>query len=91
MCDDEKVVNCGAFGLSKKKTAQILTLNKEEQKVVIKQLGDSKSELAGLYEAGQTRSLYDLMLKLFEMARAGDIQAIKEFERRKKENKLEDE
>lgn len=90
MNDDDKeiVVNCGAFNFSAKKTAQVLAFDLKQQLKIIDDLNNDESEIKKLYETGKTRAEYEVMNKLFELARSGDIQAIKELDKKTKENRM---
>lgn len=82
----EQIVNCGAFYFSAEKTAMVIATDVKEQERIIKALKNDSSPERKLYETGKTRAEYEVMTKLFELARSGDIQAIKEFDRRTKTN-----
>jgi len=76
----EIIVNCGAFRYSARQIANILDWNVA---VVIRLMGEKDSELAKLIQKGRDMSDYQLDLKLFEMAKAGDIKAMERLELRK--------
>lgn len=76
----EKIINCGVFGYDEKKMANILDIDAAEIK---KMLSNKKSEFYLLYEKGKDRADYVIDLKLFEMAKAGDLKALEKLEYRK--------
>lgn len=84
----EKIVTCGAFHFSAEKTAQVLSDDIKEQASIAESIKDADSVERKLYDTGKTRAEYEVMNKLFELARSGDIQAVKEFDRKTKENRL---
>lgn len=78
---EEQVINFGAFGYSENKIANILGVDVDE---VIKEKKDKKSELSKLLQKGKDMSDYVIDLKLFEMAKSGDIKALDKLELRKR-------
>ena len=86
--DELIVVNCGAFRFSYQKTANIITTEKEKNKEIVNQLLDDKSELKRLYNIGIDKSDYKIMDKLFSLANTGDMQALKEYDKRVIKNKM---
>ena len=68
-----KVKNFGALGYKAERMATILGVSVEE---VNSQMLDADSLFFKKYETGRYEGEYLVHLKLFEMARAGDIKAI---------------
>ena len=81
------LVNCGAFYFSDQKTANNITTDLKENAKIIKKLSEINSEYRKLYNIGSDQSEYAIMEKLFNLAKSGDMPAIKEYDRRIKINK----
>jgi hypothetical protein len=76
----EIIINSGAFGYDAEVMSSLLQVDID----VIKQQFDNKTEFKKLYEFGKNMAKYKLDLKLFEMAKNGDVKAIQQFETNKK-------
>jgi predicted DNA-binding protein YlxM (UPF0122 family) len=76
----DQVINFGAFDYSIEKIASILEIDEE---IVKNQFKNESSELSVLFKKGKDRADYVLDLKLFNMAKAGDIKALDKLENRK--------
>lgn len=79
----EQVINFGVFGYSAKKIASILG---EDEQVIHDQMQDKNSHLSKLLQKGKDTSDYVIDLKLFEMAKGGDIKALDKLNQRKRIN-----
>jgi hypothetical protein len=77
----EVVINCGVFGYSTKKIASILGV---QDSLVEDDSKKKDSQIAILLQKGKDMSDYVIDLKLFEMAKSGDIKALEKLERRKR-------
>lgn len=78
--EKDKIINCGAFNFTPRKIANVLDGWTVEE---IKELkADPNSEFNQLLSRGRDRAEYVLTLQLFDMARAGDLKALEEFENR---------
>jgi predicted transcriptional regulator len=77
---EEQIINFGAFGYSENKIANILGLDVAE---VSKDIKNQNSDLFKLLEKGKDMSDYVIDLKLFEMAKSGDIKALDKLQLRK--------
>lgn len=82
--EKEKVINFGAFSYDPKKIANITGWNESD---VAQSLKDPDSEFFALYQKGKDAADYVIDMKLFEMAKSGDLQALQKFEFRKKTRK----
>jgi IS30 family transposase len=80
----EMIINFGAFHYSSEKIASILGLKQTE---IDKELKSTTSELYLLYKKGQDLADYAIDVKLFELARNGDIKAIEKMDLRKRKQK----
>lgn len=80
----EQVINFGVFNYDSKKIASILELDKDE---VDSELKNEESELSKLLQKGKDMADYVIDLKLFEMAKTGDIKAIEKLDYRKRMRK----
>lgn len=76
----EIIINSGAFGYDADVMSSLLQVDID----VIKKQFDNKTEFKKLYEFGKNMAKYKLDLKLFEMAKNGDVKAIQQFEINKK-------
>lgn len=81
---EEQIVNFGAFNYDTRKIANILGVSVSE---IEKALKDNNSHLSRLLEKGKDMCDYVIDLKLFEMAKSGDIKAIEKLEIRKRMRK----
>lgn len=82
--DEEKIVNFGALNYTPAKMASILDWPEDEVDELMK---DQKSRFSRLYHKGADLSDYLIDKKLFEMAKAGDLKALQQYEFRKKQQK----
>ena len=79
--------NCGALGYPASKIASVMEL---PIKVIEDGLGDKESDISKAYQAGIDYADYVIDLKLFDLARQGDIKAMDKLEKRKLELKRKD-
>lgn len=79
--DRERIINFGAFDYPPQKMANILGLETEYIKNLMK---DKNSVFYSLFQKGIDMADYVIDLKLFEMAKSGDIKALDKLEQRKK-------
>jgi len=77
----EQVINFGVFNYDSRKIASILELDKDE---VDSELKNEESELSKLLQKGKDMADYVIDLKLFEMAKTGDIKALEKLDYRKR-------
>ena len=78
----EQIVNFGVFEYDSAKIANIL---KKDIKEVEKELIQKKSEMSILMQTGRDMSDYVIDLKLFELAKSGDMKALEKLEERKRQ------
>ena len=78
----EIIINFGAFGYDAKKMSSILGVSEVE---IIQELKNKDSEFAKLFQKGVDMSEYVIDLKIFNLAKQGDLEAIKLFEKRKEQ------
>lgn len=76
----EKIINFGAFDYDFIKMANILNLDYLE---VENEMKNEDSEFHKLFQKGKDMSDYVIDLKLFEMAKSGDIKALEKLDLRK--------
>jgi len=81
---EEQVINFGVFDYDAKKIASILEFDKNE---VSEELKNKESKLSLLLQKGKDMADYVIDLKLFEMAKTGDIKALEKLEHRKRMRK----
>lgn len=78
----EMIINFGALGYDTKKMSSILGVAESE---IAKELKSEDSEFSKLIEKGKTISEYVIDLKIFNLAKQGDLAAIAEFKKRKEQ------
>jgi len=78
---EEKIVNCGVFGYSASKMANILGFS---ETAIAVEIADDKSVFNKLLQKGIDLADYVIDLKLFELAKTGDIKALEKLDSRKK-------
>ena len=78
----EMIVNFGAFGYDAKKMSSILGVPEVE---IVQELQNKDSEFAKLFQKGVDMSEYVIDLKIFKVAKSGDLAAIALFEKRKEQ------
>lgn len=79
---EEMIANFGALGYDAKKMSSILGVAESE---IIEELKNEDSEFAKLFQKGVDMSEYVIDLKIFDLAKQGDMAAIKLFEERKQQ------
>ena len=77
---EEKIINFGVFDYSTDKMASILNVSKRE---IETEMNNKESKFYGLFQKGKDMADYVIDLKLFEMAKLGDIKAMDKLEYRK--------
>lgn len=85
--EKEMITNMGALGYPVSLCMRVIGVKDEKQ--FQKDFTDPKSEVHQLYQQGKDRAQYLIDLKLFEMAQAGDIKAMRELEIRKRKIAVE--
>lgn len=80
----EQIINCGVFDYSAQKLSNILDFDKTEIKIELK---NKNSELNKLLKKGKDLADYVIDLKLFNMAKTGDIKALEKLNARKSNRK----
>lgn len=78
---EEQIVNFGVFEYDAKKIASILGIDLKE---VQSEIANKTSLLYQLLQKGRDMADYVIDLKLFEMAKSGDIKALEKLDYRKK-------
>jgi len=74
--EEEKIINCGAFGYNYEQTAAVLDWDLEELKI---RYNEDKSTIKKLYERGKHKADYVIDCKLFELSQSGDLKALETF------------
>lgn len=77
-----QMVQFGTIGYPLSKIVNVLDATEDEE--FIKDFDDTDSVIAKAYQRGVDKSDFIIDMKLFEMAKAGDMDAIVKFEERKK-------
>jgi len=86
----KKMRSFGALSYKLKKIINILELNDDEAAELKKDFEDESNELYIAYNKGKDQADYAIDMKLFQMAKEGDLKALESFERRK-QNRIIDE
>lgn len=84
--NEEIIINCGAFGYKADVIASLLRIDLS----VIENAMVNDNEFIKLYKFGNDMANYKLDLKLFEMAKSGDIKAMQAFQAKRLINNGED-
>ena len=80
--NEEMIVNFGALEYDAEKIASILGIDKKQ---VEEEFKNSESDLSRLFQKGKDMADYVIDLKLFEMAKSGDIKALDKLDSRKRD------
>jgi len=78
----EMIANFGALGYDAKKMSSILGVSEIE---IVQELKNKDSEFAKLFQKGVDMSEYVIDIKVFNLAKQGDLAAIALFEKRKEQ------
>jgi hypothetical protein len=70
---EEIIINCGVFNYNSQKIANILDLSKKDIDLEMK---NKNSYLVKLLQKGRDMADYVIDLKLFELAKTGDLKAL---------------
>lgn len=84
--NEEIIINCGAFGYKADVIASLLRIDLS----VIENAMVYDNQFIKLYKFGNDMANYKLDLKLFEMAKSGDIKAMQAFQAKRLINNGED-
>jgi hypothetical protein len=79
--NEEQIINFGVFGYDAKKMGSILDISETEIEAELKVKG---SVFYKLFQKGSDMADYVIDLKLFEMAKSGDIKALEKLDSRKR-------
>lgn len=82
---EEQIVNFGALEYDAKKISSILGL---DLKLVEAELNNKDSQMSILLQRGRDMADYVVDLKLFDMAKSGDIKALEKLDYRKRSRKM---
>jgi len=77
---EEHIINFGALSYDAKKIANILNIEVDD---IIEEIYNKDSDFYKLYQKGNDMFDYAIDMKLFEMAKSGDIKALEKLEVRK--------
>lgn len=78
---EEQIVNFGVFEYDTLKISNILNIPEHE---IIKEIKNPLSDFYKLYQKGIDMADYVIDLKLFDMAKSGDIKALDKLDHRKR-------
>ena len=77
---EEQIINFGALGYDAKKIANILGVDPD---TVSSEMSITDSKISVLLQKGKDMADYVIDLKLFEMAKSGDLKALDMLQKRK--------
>ena len=83
--EKEMLINCGALGYSHERVASLFGWDEIKTQ---KELADQNSEKAKMYKIGEVQAEYVIDLKIFELAKGGDLKALELYEKSKQKRKL---
>jgi hypothetical protein len=83
----KKLVSLGTLNYSIKKIINVLDIEDVEDFTI--DFNDKESPVYKAYNKGKDKGEFSLDLKLFELAKAGNLEALKKFELRKLQNAQE--
>jgi len=75
----KQVSSLGILNYNSEKCSILLNIDIEEF--------EENEEIQKAYEKGKLMGEYEIDIRLFELAKSGDLNALKEFEKRKNKNK----
>ena len=79
--NEGQIINFGVFGYDALKMGSILNIEETE---IDKEMKNEASDFYKLFQKGRDMADYVIDLKLFEMAKSGDIKALEKLDVRKK-------
>jgi len=82
---EEQIVNFGALEYDASRVSSILGL---DIKIVEAEMNNKGSQMSILIQRGRDMADYVVDLKLFDMAKAGDIKALEKLDYRKRSRKM---
>jgi len=80
----KKIVGVGTLGYSLQKTINVLDIEDKDVEQFTKDFDDEKSKIAKAYQRGIDKADYAVDMKLFELAKNGNLAALKKYEIRKR-------
>jgi len=78
-----KIIGVGTLGYSLQKIINVLDIEEKDVEQFTNDFYDADSAVAKAYQKGVDKADYAIDVKLFEMAKAGDLDALQEYEQRK--------
>ena len=79
--NEEQIINFGVFGYDALKMGNILNMKEAE---IQNEMKNETSDFYKLFQKGRDMADYVIDLKLFEMAKSGDIKALEKLDFRKR-------
>ena len=79
----KKITSAGMLGYDVDKIINVFDIDPKNEKQFRKDFNNKKSEVAKAYKKGQDKGEYVIDIKLFNMAKEGDLQALEKYEQRK--------
>lgn len=80
----QKIEQCGVLGYPASKICSILNLESQEE--FIAEFNNPNSKIFKAFQRGVDKGDFAIDLKIYELAKSGDLNAIEKFQVRKKKN-----
>ena len=80
----QKIEQCGVLGYPPSKISSILGIL--DQDTFIGLFNDPSSEVYKAYQKGVDKGDFAIDMKIYELAKSGDLDAIEQFQKRKRKN-----
>ena|SRR5436309_1102757 len=84
----KKIIGVGTLGYSLQKIINVLDIEAADVEQFTNDFYDGDSAIAKAYQKGVDKADYAIDIKLFEMAKAGDLIALQQYEQRKRIQQL---
>jgi hypothetical protein len=83
----QKIEQCGVLGYPASKICSILNIENEDE--FLRGFNDPNSKTYKFYQRGVDKGDFAIDLKIYELAKGGDLDAIDKFQLRKKRNLID--
>jgi len=84
----KRIIGVGTLGYSLQKIINVLDVKPTHVEQFTNDFYDPDSAIAKAYQKGIDQADYAIDIKLFEMAKAGDLDALREYEQRKRNEQM---
>src|SRR4051812_30947278 len=80
----KRIIGVGTLGYSLQKIINALDIDEKDVQQFTNDFYDPVSKVAKAYQKGKDKADYAIDIKLFELAQGGDLDALREYEQRKR-------